>query len=150
MTYRIETSAAYGVGPGRVRVRFEYEPGDFTNVTALRVYHREGQQWVDRSAGRDDSRHVILAEASELGEFVLAMEPPAAAEFSLRALGLGAGGEFRMELRAAAGVYEIQYSTDLGSWNTLSAVTVSSEALALQDSTVNRPNSRFYRAVRVQ
>jgi hypothetical protein len=64
----------------------------------------------------------------------------------LTAIGFGQSG-FQLRLEGNPGKYEIQRSSDLRTWTTVTTVSVSASSVEFFDSTASRRGSRFYRAI---
>lgn len=69
--YRLGTSAQVG---GNADVCFAYDPGWF-KAGLVRVLHEESGSFVDRTFSLDQANHVVCAQVSSLGSFVLGVAP---------------------------------------------------------------------------
>jgi hypothetical protein len=77
VAYDLTTTANFGRAAG-IQVAIDYREGDFADESQLRVYHREGGGWVDRTVALDTQANQIVAEVGSLSSFVLAMGEPSA------------------------------------------------------------------------
>ena len=69
IVYRGSTSAVHD---GDMTIRFKYIPSSFSGSEKdIRILHREGKSWIDRTTGIDIDMNEITARVGNLGDFVL-------------------------------------------------------------------------------
>jgi Mg-chelatase subunit ChlD/nitrous oxidase accessory protein NosD len=69
-TYDVVTTATFDPSD-EIDVEINYEQADFTSEENLRIYHLEGDKWVDRTYSLDTDANVIVARTSSLSPFVV-------------------------------------------------------------------------------